>query len=191
MNQTNHKNINLSCSGGVDFAKCTKEQAFDFQCNILKTILQLENTFREMAERDEGNVLIVCDRGAMDPSACEEGEREREGEGGRERGRERERERERKRERERERVINCPFPVCSKEEWDEIIGSVGYNRVQIRDERYDQVIHMMTAADGAETFYQLSNNKTRSEGLELAIERDKKAADVRRVSVLLENGFLG
>ena len=41
------------------------------------------------------------------------------------------------------------------------------------------MIHMMTAANGAEAFYQLSNNKTRSEGLELAIERDKKAADVR------------
>ena len=38
---------------------------------------------------------------------------------------------------------------------------------------------MMTAANGAETFYQLSNNNTRSEGLELAIERDKGAADVR------------
>ena len=45
-----------------------------------------------MAEIDKGNVLIVCDRGAMDPSACEEGERERE----------REREKEREGERERE-----------------------------------------------------------------------------------------
>ena len=44
----------------------------------MKTILQLETTYREMAERDKGNVLIVCDRGAMDPSACEEGGRERE-----------------------------------------------------------------------------------------------------------------
>ena len=69
----------LKCSGGVDFAKATKEQAFGFQCNILKTILQLETTFIEMAEKDKENVLIVCDRGAMDPSACEEREwRERE-----------------------------------------------------------------------------------------------------------------
>ena len=147
----------IKCSGGVDFAKATKEQAFDFQCNILKTILQLETTFIEMAEKDKGNVLIVCDRGAMDPSACEERERRR---------------------------LKCLhfflFPVCTKEEWDAIIASVGYDRVQLRDERYDQVIHMMTAANGAEAFYQLSNNKTRSEGLELAIERDKKAADVRQ-----------
>ena len=50
-----------------------------------------------MAERDKGNVLIVCDRGAMDPSACEEGGWE----GGRERERERERETERVGSRER------------------------------------------------------------------------------------------
>ena len=75
-------------SGGVDFSMLTKEQAFGFQCNILKTILQLETTFVEMAEKDQGNVLIICDRGAMDPSACEEGERERDSERGRERERE-------------------------------------------------------------------------------------------------------
>ena len=46
-------------------------QAQRFQDNILKTILQLEKTFFDMAEEDQGNVLIVCDRGAMDPSACE------------------------------------------------------------------------------------------------------------------------
>jgi len=46
-------------------------QAQRFQDNILRTILQLEKTFFDMAEEDQGNVLIVCDRGAMDPSACE------------------------------------------------------------------------------------------------------------------------
>ena len=41
---------------------------------------------------------------------------------------------------------------------------------------------MVTAADGAETFYQLANNSTRTEGLELAIERDRKAADVSQTA---------
>lgn len=80
----------MQCSGGVDFSRITAEQAFDFQHNILKTILQLENTFFEMAEKDEGNVMIICDRGAMDPSACEERESETEREV-EERARERER----------------------------------------------------------------------------------------------------
>ena len=77
------------------------------------------------------------------------------------------------------------FPVCSKEEWDEIIGSLGYDRIKLRDARYNQVIHMMTAANGAESFYQLANNSTRTEGLELAIERDKKAADVRKMFLVM------
>jgi hypothetical protein len=34
----------------------------------------------------------------------------------------------------------------------------------------------VTAADGAEAFYTLSNNDTRSEGIELAREWDKKVA---------------
>ena len=37
----------------------------------------------------------------------------------------------------------------------------------------------MTAANGAPSFYQVANNSTRTEGIELAIERDRKAAEVR------------
>ena len=57
-------------SGGVKWAEVTKCQAKQFQENILKTIVQLEQTFFDMAEGDRGNVIIVCDRGTMDPSAC-------------------------------------------------------------------------------------------------------------------------
>lgn len=54
----------------VRFPEFSPEQVTSFQCNILKTILQLETTFFELAEHDKKNVLIVCDRGTMDPSAC-------------------------------------------------------------------------------------------------------------------------
>ena len=59
------------------------------------------------------------------------------------------------------------------------MASVGVDSVQLRDERYDQIVHMVSAANGAEQFYQLSNNPTRSEGLKLAREQDDKAAQVR------------
>ena len=36
---------------------------------------------------------------------------------------------------------------------------------KIRDKRYDLVIHMSTAADGAEKFYNNDTNEARSEGL--------------------------
>ena len=42
-----------------------------FQQQILVTLLAVEKTYNLLAEHDTRNVLIVCDRGAMDPFACE------------------------------------------------------------------------------------------------------------------------
>lgn len=53
-----------------------------------------------------------------------------------------------------------------------------HDSIHLRDARYDQVVHMMTAANGAEAFYQLDNNPARSEGLELARDLDSRAANV-------------
>ncbi|XP_064392262.1 TRPL translocation defect protein 14-like isoform X1 [Halichondria panicea] len=121
--------------GGVKYSEVSPIQAQEFNRNILKTILQLETTFFEMAAEDKRNVIVVCDRGTYDPSA-----------------------------------------FCPAEEWHEIISSLGWDSIQLRDARYDQVVHMMTAASGAEQFYQLANNSARSEGIELARELDTKAA---------------
>ena len=41
-----------------------------FQKNVLKTVLQLEKVYFDLAAQDEDSVIVVCDRGAMDPSAC-------------------------------------------------------------------------------------------------------------------------
>lgn len=57
--------------GGVKYAEISPVQARDFNRNILKTIIQLETTFFEMAVEDKRDVIIVCDRGTFDPSACE------------------------------------------------------------------------------------------------------------------------
>ena len=51
--------------------------------SILKTMMRIEESFTELARLgDQKKCLVVCDRGAMDPSACEY--RDREMEGGRE-----------------------------------------------------------------------------------------------------------
>ena len=78
--------------------------------------------------------------------------------------------------------------VCSEEEWAEMIAHCGYDAISIRDARYNQVVHMMTAAKGAEPFYQL-DNPARSEGLELARELDSKAATVSTVVRLMDSLF--
>lgn len=56
---------------GIKWAELNPIQVKSFQTNIFRTILQIETTIFELAEHDKGNVLVVCDRGAMDPSACE------------------------------------------------------------------------------------------------------------------------
>ena len=43
-----------------------------FQLSILTTQLELEKTFFQLADHDVGSVLVVCDRGTMDPAACED-----------------------------------------------------------------------------------------------------------------------
>jgi hypothetical protein len=37
-----------------------------------------------------------------------------------------------------------------QETWDSLMDDMGTNPVRLRDDRYDAVLHMVTAADGAE-----------------------------------------
>ena len=64
------------------------------------------------------------------------------------------------------------------EEWDEITRLAGTSTNELR-ERYDAVLHLVSAADGAEQYYTTATNATRyeqanEEGLRLARELDKK-----------------
>lgn len=60
-----------------------------------------------------------------------------------------------------------------RSDWQRILGELGYTDVQLRDERYDYVVHLVTAADGAEDFYSKESNHTRSEGVDLAKQLDR------------------
>ena len=66
--------------------------------------------------------------------------------------------------------------------WQEITSAVGVTTQQLRDERYDAVLHLVSAADGAEQFYTTSNNAQRLEkadekGLQIARMLDKKVIE--------------
>lgn len=41
--------------------------------------------------------------------------------------------------------------------WQAVLDESGWNTGNLRDKRYDSIIHLVTAADGAEKFYQLEN----------------------------------
>lgn len=56
----------------------------------------------------------------------------------------------------------------SGELWSDLLSAIGKSVVELRDARYAAVIHMATAAKGAERFYTLGNNAARSETPEQA-----------------------
>lgn len=58
--------------------------------------------------------------------------------------------------------------------WQAILDETGWSTIQLRDRRYEAVIHMMTAAEGAEGFYMSDSNKDHAETLEEAKEIDRK-----------------
>ncbi|OQV16316.1 TRPL protein [Hypsibius exemplaris] len=124
---------NTLLSGGVRFSELGADDCLLFQENLLKTMMQIEQTYMSLAATCPRNVLIICDRGTMDASA-----------------------------------------YLEPEGWEKIMLDCGFNPVEIRDNRYNQVIHLVTAAKGAESFYSLANSTSRSEGVDLAKELDEK-----------------
>lgn len=52
--------------------------------------------------------------------------------------------------------------------WQAMLDELGLSEVKLRDARYDAVIHMVTAAIGAEQFYTTENNSARYESVEEA-----------------------
>ena len=53
-----------------------------------------------------------------------------------------------------------------KDGWNSVLASVGLETIAARDTRYDAVFHLVTCADGAESYYNLTNNEARHEGPE-------------------------
>lgn len=59
-----------------------------------------------------------------------------------------------------------------KETFDLVLSEFGWNIVELRDRRYDGVVHLVTAAIGAPHHYGTENNTARHESLEQAAELD-------------------
>ncbi|XP_037973868.2 TRPL translocation defect protein 14 isoform X2 [Plutella xylostella] len=64
----------------------------------------------------------------------------------------------------------------SKEVWEAMLAANSWNSVELRDNRYNHIVHMVSAANGAEDFYSTEEHACRSEGVELARELDYNAA---------------
>lgn len=71
----------------------------------------------------------------------------------------------------------------------EILSRLGRNFEQIRDS-YDLVLHLVTAAKGANKFYTLGNNPARDENIAQAIEIDDKMLQIwkdHRNRIIIDN----
>ena len=67
-------------------------------------------------------------------------------------------------------TIDCKA-YMTQSDFDAVAEALGTNEVEMRDD-YDAVFHLVTAAKGAEEFYTLSNNSSRTETIEQAKQKD-------------------
>ena len=69
---------------------------------------------------------------------------------------------------------------ASPELWHEVLDEMGFEGTSFIDKRYDAVMHMVTAAEGAEEFYNFSNEA-----------RYENAESARIVDASLREAYLG
>ena len=62
----------------------------------------------------------------------------------------------------------------SKTAWQALLDELGSSTIMLRENRYDAVLHMVTAADGAESFYETISNGARYNTAAESVEVDKK-----------------
>ncbi|VDL77577.1 unnamed protein product [Nippostrongylus brasiliensis] len=127
-------------AGRVKFAELNREQTYAFQKDLLMTMLQMENTYIHQAKvTNDRNVLIICDRGGMDPSAYID-------------------------------RVSAAFSTNKMTSCFFTIRFVfsGFMGSNTAGNWHRRVVHLVTAADGAEEYYTLENNTTRYEGIEAA-----------------------
>jgi len=61
-----------------------------------------------------------------------------------------------------------------EDEWEQLVNELGTSTIELRDNRYDCVVHLVTAADGADAFYTTEGHAARSEPPAYARELDLK-----------------
>lgn len=123
----------LMKGGGCSFADLNQEQVLNFQTQLLKTQLALEESFLNVAAMCGKESFVLTDRGACDGMA-----------------------------------------YMNQGLWTRMLKKNNWDIIELRDARYDLVVHLVTAADGAPTFYTLENNKVRLETPEEAVVLDRK-----------------
>eukprot|EP01102_Stenamoeba_stenopodia_P022051 TRINITY_DN905_c0_g1_i1.p1 TRINITY_DN905_c0_g1~~TRINITY_DN905_c0_g1_i1.p1 ORF type:complete len:477 (+),score=87.19 TRINITY_DN905_c0_g1_i1:51-1433(+) len=74
---------------------------------------------------------------------------------------------------------------CSAEIWSKVLQELSVTEADVKDRRYDCVVHLVTAAQGAEPFYTLASNTVRTETIEEA-----RAVDERTMKAWIGHPYL-
>ena len=77
--------------------------------------------------------------------------------------------------------------------WERVLSLSGYTEYDLLS-RYDAVVHLTTAAEGAEKYYTSANNNARTETVEEAREMDRKSRDSwkkHQNRIIIDNGAEG
>ena len=61
--------------------------------------------------------------------------------------------------------------------WQALLDETAWSTIQLRDRRYEAVVHLVTAADGKPKFYTSENNEARYETIEEAIALGRLTAE--------------
>lgn len=80
-----------------------------------------------------------------------------------------------------DRGLMDSYAYCAPGGFDAAMQELNLNVEKCRDSRYESVIFLVSAADGAEEFYQTANNEARHETADVARHLDKK----------LQEGWIG
>lgn len=121
-------------TGGASIVNATEEHTLNFQTQILRSQIALEDSFVNLARTTAfKQTFVLCDRGTCDGRA-----------------------------------------YMTPKLWTLMLEENNWDMVSIRDARYDLVVHLVTAADGAQDHYSLANNKVRSESPEEACRVDQR-----------------
>lgn len=92
----------------IQTKKMTFADGVQFQINLMKMQMILEDVFLEIALHGDSKAILICDRGVMDGQA-----------------------------------------YVTDQVWQALLDETAWSTIQLRDRRYECVIHMETAANGA------------------------------------------
>jgi predicted ATPase len=149
----------LLFTGGARFDGSSLFTELSFEANKIRVQMGLEDAFMDLAKASQRPTVIICDRGTMDSRAYIGGERA---------AFELRASKASKADKFHVMLQQNNWTVQQVKPFSAGVTSIQMVSLQLRDQRYDAVFHLVTTAIGAEQFYSNASNATRLEDAKTA-----------------------